>query len=447
MSNYRLRLAQLALENMPFPLHQTRTVLDLHAADGATAQYLQYFMPYSTVFGLTTGSPNQELAACGQRYLAALPSGFQCDCVVAIVEPSQPIEATLKAVRGVTARWELILAPWHAAQTVDWQSLGYQAHNEITEEPDDGVIVVAVRDREAQPQADAPPRVLIAAPVRQKPVILQHFLDGLQRLDTTGLEVAYLFVDNNDDPQASQMLNAFARQVNAPVYRVRIPVAEPYRRTETHHHWTESLVWRLAAIKDGTLHAALQHGYDYALLVDSDLVLHPQTLRRMAGCQRDILSQVFWTVWSHDKPPLPNVWYADHYTLYRVRRGQTLEHAEQVRRTEAFLSALAFYPGVYRVSGLGACTLIARRAIEAGVRFSELRGSLHAGEDRHFCLRAEALGLRLFADTTLPPLHLYRESELPRVAGYWKLVGAGLRGAELNRAMFELLLGRALQVA
>jgi hypothetical protein len=37
--------------------------------------------------------------------------------------------------------------------------------------------------------------------------------------------------------------------------------------------------------------------------------------------------------------------------------------------------------------------------------------------------------------------------ELPRVAGYWKLVGAGLRGAELNRAMFELLLGRALQVA
>jgi hypothetical protein len=52
--------------------------------------------------------------------------------------------------------------------------------------------------------------VLIAAPVRQKPVILQHFLEGLQRLDATGLEVAYLFVDNNDDPQASQMLNAFA---------------------------------------------------------------------------------------------------------------------------------------------------------------------------------------------------------------------------------------------
>ena len=176
-------------------------------------------------------------------------------------------------------------------------------------------------------------------------------------------------------------------------------------------------------------------------------MLHPQTLRRMVECKRDILSQVFWTVWSHDKPPRPNVWYADHYNLYRVWRKQTLERDEQARRTEAFLNASAFYAGVYRVSGLGACTLIARRAIEAGVNFCELRGSLHAGEDRHFCLRAEALGLRLFADATLPPLHLYRESELPRVEGYWKLVESGLQGAAFNRAMFELLLGRTLRVA
>ena len=345
MHTDRLRQAQLALENMPFPLHQTRTVLDMYAADGATTQYLQYFLPYSTVFGLVQGVPNRELAPCGQRYFNTLPSGFQCDCVVAIVEPCQPIEATLETVRGVAARWELIIAPWQTAHQVDWRSLGYQAHNEITETPDDGVIVVAVRDREAQPQADASPRVLIAAPVRQKPAILQHFLDGLQRLDTTGLEVAYLFVDNNDDPQASQMLRAFAEQVSAPVHRLRVPVAEPYQRTETTHHWTESLIWRLAAIKDGILHAALQHGYDYAFLVDSDLVLHPQTLRRMVECKRDILSQVFWTVWSHDKPPLPKVWYADHYNLYRVWRKQTLERDEQARRTEAFLSALAFFEG------------------------------------------------------------------------------------------------------
>jgi hypothetical protein len=121
MDAYRLRLAQLALENLPFARHHTRTVLDLHAADGATTQYLKYFMPYSTVFGLVQGVPNRELAPCGQRYFNTLPSGFQCDCVVAIVEPCQPIEATLETVRGVAARWELIIAPWQTAHQVDWQ--------------------------------------------------------------------------------------------------------------------------------------------------------------------------------------------------------------------------------------------------------------------------------------------------------------------------------------
>lgn len=353
----------------------------------------------------------------------------------------------LDAIQQVATRWELVVVPWEVAHSFDWQSRGYRTHHEITEEPNDGVLVVALRDREAQPQDTPPPRVLIASPVRQKPAILHHFLEGLRRLDTTGMEVAYLFVDNNDDAHASEQLRAFGGQVDAPVHRLRLPVGEMYHRTETSHYWTENLIGRLAAIKDGILHATLKYGCDYAFLVDSDLVLHPQTLRRVIERQRDILSQVFWTVWTADKPPLPNVWYADHYNLYRTQRGQTLPPDEQARRTETFLSALAFRPGVYRLSGLGACTLIARRAIEAGVSFSPLRGSLHLGEDRHFCLRAEALGFHLFADTTLPPLHLYRTSELSRVPAYWELVESGLYGAALNRAMFELLLGQAIQVA
>ncbi len=447
MYTYRLRMAQLALENMPFPLHQARSVLDLNAADGATTQYLQYYMPYSTVFGIRATACGAELANCGQRYLTELPNSFRCDCVVGIVEPNQSILATLNSIESIQARWAVIVVPYSSAQEVDWKARGYQIHHEITEELDDGVQVVAVRDREAQMVVMETPRVLVISPVRQKPAILEHFLEGLRRLDTTGLEIAYLFIDNNDDAHASQMLRMFASQVSVPVHRLRVPVAEAYHRTETHHQWTESLYWRLAAMKDGALHAALQHGYDYAFLVDSDLVLHPQTVRRMVCYGREVVSQVFWTVWTPGNPPLPNVWYADFYNLYRVRRQQSLEQEEQVRRTEAFLSALAFHPGLYRLSGLGACTLIARRAIEAGVSFSELRGCLQAGEDRHFCHRAESLGIRLFADTTLPPLHLYRETELPRVEDYWRLVESGLQGAELNRQMFNLLLGRELSAA
>lgn len=447
MHTFRLRLAQLALENLPFARSQTRTVLDLNAADGATTQYLQYYLPYSTVFGLRNTSNTVPTAPLGQRYLADLPSTFHCDCVIAIAEPNQPVQDLLSRVEAISARWALVIAPLTTAQGIDWRRWGYRIHYEITEEPDDGVIVVAIRDPESYHEEIQIPRILIVSPVRQKPAILKQFLFGLQQLDTTEIETEYLFIDNNDDPHSSHMLREFANQVDAPVRRLRVPVGEPYTRTEIQHQWTESLIWRLAAIKDGALQAALQHGFDYAFLVDSDLVLHPQTLRRMIAYRREIVSQVFWTSWSPEQPLLPNVWYTDFYTLYRARRHQELTPEEQRRRTEAFLSALAFQPGLYRVSGLGACTLMARRAIEAGVSFSELRGSMLMGEDRHFCLRAESLGFALFADSTLPPLHLYRESELPRVEVYWQLVRSGVQGAELNRQMFNWLLGRQIQAA
>lgn len=440
-------MAQLALENLPFARSQTRTILDINAADGATTQFIQYYLPYSTVFGLCDVSNTAPSVPCGQRYLTELPGSFHCDCVIAIAEPNQSLEALLRRVEAVSARWALVIVPLNTARGIDWRKWGYRIHHEITEEPEEGVILVAVRDSEARNEEIKTQRVLIVSPVRQKSAILKHFLFGLQQLDMTEIEAEYFFIDNNDDACSSQMLREFASQVDAPVHRLRVPVGEPYNRTEIHHQWTESLVWRLAAMKDGALQAAFQHGFDYAFLVDSDLVLHPRTLRQMIAYGREIVSQVFWTSWSPDQPPLPNVWYADFYNLYRARRRQELPPEEQRRRTEAFLSALAFHPGLYRVSGLGACTLISRRAIEAGVCFSELRGSMLIGEDRHFCLRAEALGFALFADSTLPPLHLYRESELSRVDAYWQLVNSGLQGAELNRQMFNLLLGRQVPAA
>src|SRR5690606_16569030 len=34
------------------------------------------------------------------------------------------------------------------------------------------------------------------------------------------------------------------------------------------------------------------------------------------------------------------------------------------------------------------------------------------GEDRHFCIRAQALGFDLFVDTNYPAFHIYREDDL-----------------------------------
>jgi hypothetical protein len=62
--------------------------------------------------------------------------------------------------------------------------------------------------------------------------------------------------------------------------------------------------------------------------------------------------------------------------------------------------------------------LIRRSALEKGARFAEINNLTYWGEDRHFCVRARALGIELWADSSYPPLHLYRESDLNRVAEF-----------------------------
>lgn len=96
---------------------------------------------------------------------------------------------------------------------------------------------------------------------------------------------------------------------------------------------------------------------------------------------------------------------------------------EQMRqRSEEFLQQLK-RPGTYKVGGLGACTLISRRALDIGVSFKEIYNLGLIGEDRHFCVRAAALGLELYADTHYPPFHIYRESELTGLDEYKQKMG------------------------
>src|SRR5262249_6789463 len=105
------------------------------------------------------------------------------------------------------------------------------------------------------------------------------------------------------------------------------------------------------------------------------------------------------------------------YTLFERRPDETLSKEEMARRTMEFLRMLR-RPGTYRVGGLGACTLIKREALAKGLHFGEIDNLSFLGEDRHFCVRARALGIELWADTRYPPLHLYRGSDLERVEAF-----------------------------
>ncbi|MBM7854294.1 glycosyltransferase involved in cell wall biosynthesis [Desulfohalotomaculum tongense] len=259
-------------------------------------------------------------------------------------------------------------------------------------------------------------KVLAGSAVRQKPGILSEFLQSLLELDTAGITVDFMFVNDNELEKSEELLKNF----NPPRSRVHIiegDKTDTYTCDEKKHQWKETLIWKVADYKDRIISYAREKNYDFLFLIDSDLVLHPRTLVHLISTGRDIISEIFWTKWNPELPPLPQVWVTDQYNLYHKHRNQQLTQEEINSRINGYLNCLKI-PGVYEVGGLGACTLISKKALQAGVSYKEIKNLSFWGEDRHFCIRASALGFKLYVDTHYPAYHIYRESELEGVAGY-----------------------------
>ena len=253
-------------------------------------------------------------------------------------------------------------------------------------------------------------RVLIASPVKQKPEILKEFLYGLSQLDRQGIQLAYLFIDDNDSPISSSLLERFSMQgENVTVWEEN--TTDFYQCDNEYHKWHQNLIWKVAEFKNQIIKHALEKQYDYLFLIDSDVVIQPPTLVHLISLNLDIVAEVFWTKWMPDAMELPQVWVKDHYTLYESTENEQLSPEIIEKRTNSFLSMLR-KTGTYQVGGLCACTLISKRALDKGVSFVKIPNLSIWGEDRHFCIRAQVLGFKLWADTYYPPYHIYRMSEL-----------------------------------
>lgn len=290
------------------------------------------------------------------------------------------------------------------------------------------------------------PQVLIASPVRQKPAVLRHYLDSLSALDRDGFTAHYLFIDNNDDPASQAMLADF-QQKNNEVTVTRDNNLLHYHRDDQTHYWNDTLVDRVGAMKDRIIAFALDRGYDGLFLVDSDLLLHPNTLSRLMTSGKPIISNIFWTSWQKDTAPLPQVWMMDEYTFYQKNDANPISEADEAQKKQAFLRLMRT-PGVYEVGGLGACTYIKREALERGLSFKRLPNVSFWGEDRHFCVRAAALGIPLFVDTRYPAYHLYRDADLEGVDRFKRSIAGLKTGITVSLCMIvrneEASLGRCL---
>lgn len=265
-------------------------------------------------------------------------------------------------------------------------------------------------------------KLLIGSPIRQKPQILRQFLSGIEEADTEGIAVSCYFVDDNTDAASTLALQAFAERhdclVRAGAELLSAIQSDTYAVSEDTHTWDNRSIDKIARFKDDIIEYALARQFDYLLFIDSDIVIDRRMIRHLISRDVEIVSNVFWTQWKPNWELEPQCFWIPTPEAQAKRPFSNPMTAEEARQLRKDFFTKMRVPGIYRVDGLGACTLIKRSALEKDVRFQAIPNLSIVGEDRHFCIRAGVRGIPLWLDTVYPAYHIYREAYLDRVAEF-----------------------------
>lgn len=262
--------------------------------------------------------------------------------------------------------------------------------------------------------------VLLSSPVCQTPQILKEFLLGINELENEGYSLSILFLDDNFYVESSELLKQFQAESTIPcqIIKAQRDYLTPfYLCDENTHHWTPDLIWRLAGLKNQILDEARNGKYDYLLLIDSDLLIHPQTIQRLVKANVPIVSNLYWTQETKNSSYKPQVWLSDYDTRYQRGDREQVSPEDILKRQESFYNMLK-KPGVYEVGGVAGCILIRKDALNQKINFTRLKNLTYPDDDCYFSIRACALGIKLYVDTHRPALHLYRQSDLTKINDY-----------------------------
>ena len=222
-------------------------------------------------------------------------------------------------------------------------------------------------------------KILIGAPVRTSERIFEHYVRALRPLG------ADLFFFLHNSPNLAKYLNEGEYE------HIQTP------SQHQPHVWNSGLLREVSTMKNRLLKKALEGGYDYFFLVDSDTILHPDTLKHLLSLKKDIVAEVCWTKWKPEEEEKPNAWMYDFYEFGEVP-------IESFRKFD-----------LHEVGGVGGIVLISRKAIAAGINYVPIPNlSTSMWEDRAFCVRATVSGFKIYLDTCYPANHLYRDEDVDR---------------------------------
>ena len=267
-------------------------------------------------------------------------------------------------------------------------------------------------------------RILVGSPIRRNKEILSQFLLAMESVSKAENEITYFFVDDNIDSQSSDLLYNFKERVIGKADVIIIDSSELLSKeglsvNGTTGYWSAFALSKVAIFKDEMIKYCIDHKFDYLFLIDSDIIINDHTIPHLLTRNVEIVSNVFWAKFHSDRSAVPQCfWIPDPYKQYKAFNVELSFQEANQKRLDMYTTARV--PGLYKVDGLGACTLIKRSALEKGVCFKKIPNLSIPGEDRDFCIRAGVLGIDLYLDTVYPVFHVTFVEDIPLIEQYKK---------------------------
>jgi capsular polysaccharide biosynthesis protein len=252
-------------------------------------------------------------------------------------------------------------------------------------------------------------RVLIGSVVNQSQAILQNFLLSLTELETENLTIDYFFMDNNEKPMSKNILQNF-KPATGNVSIIDL-AAESFRNPIA-----DNDPWETAGYHNRIINHCRENEYDYLFLINSDLIIHPKTLTRLASLKKDIIAEIYWFA-VDPKHQYPQVLKSLDLYFFNDKYGENKQVNELKVKHIKFYDMLKM-PGVYEAAEVRGCTLISLEVLKKGVSFTRIDNLSFQEPASHFSLRAGSFGYKLYVDTYYPALHLNKDSDLKKINGY-----------------------------
>lgn len=231
-------------------------------------------------------------------------------------------------------------------------------------------------------------KVLFFTPIRKELEVLKVTIPSWLKLESDGLEIKYVFFDDNDSKQSRQFIKSLAENNSSiEIVSFNTIVNDNYQGD---HNWNVKQIDRISEIKNYALNRCVQENFNAVFLVDADLVLHPLTLQSLIKAKKDFIFEIFWTDFQKNGNFRPNCW--DY-------------HSWQYDNANSILKLKS--KGIHKVGAGGACTLVSKELIDKGLNFDRIPNMRFNGEDRHISTRVYSLNSEVFIDTHYPAYHIH----------------------------------------